>query len=96
MLTTKIKITKTINKLHKNKSDPSNNKKTMTTKDDSITEIQVSDLDASTEIEDNDSIEWRNLPEITLASEDSDICDMDETEGLDDNFHQQVNMVSNL
>ena len=30
----------------------------MTTKDDSVTEIQVSDLDTSTEIRENDSMGW--------------------------------------
>ena len=51
-----------------------------------MTEIQVSDLDTSTEIEDNDSSDWRHLPEIPSKSEDSNSGKIDETEGLDDIF----------
>ena len=52
----------------------------MTTKNDSVTEIQVNDVDPSMEIEDNDSIGWRSLPKIPLTSEDSGTCDPDEIE----------------
>ena len=45
------------NKSHKRKLD-SYNKKNTTTKNDSVTEIQVSDLDTSPEIEDNDPMGW--------------------------------------
>ena len=44
------------NKSHIKKSDSSNNKKSTTTKNDSVNEIQVYNLDASKEIEDNDSV----------------------------------------
>ena len=47
------------------------NTKNTTTKNYSVTEIQVSDLDTSTEIKYSDSRGWRSLPEITLTSEDS-------------------------
>ena len=47
----------------------------MTTKNNSVTEIQVSTLDSSMEIEDNNSMVWRSLPEIPLTSESSDTCD---------------------
>ena len=95
-MTTNIRIKKDNNKSHKRKSDSSNNKENTTSKNDSITEIHVSDLDTSTEIEDNDSTRWRSLPEMSLNSEDNDTCDMDNTEWLDDNFYQQIHMVSNF
>ena len=50
----------------------------MTSKTDSVTAIQVSDSDTSTDIEDNDTIGWRSLLEIASSSEDSDTCDTDE------------------
>ena len=50
----------------------------MTTKDDSIAEIQVSDFNTSTEIEDTDSIRCRSLPEVPMTSEDGDTCDANE------------------
>ena len=43
------------NKSYKKKSDSGNNKKSMTIKNDSVTEILVSNLDTSTEVADNDS-----------------------------------------
>ena len=46
--------------------------------------------------EDIDSIGWRRLPKILLNLEDSDTCDTDETEWLDDSFYQQAHIVSNL
>ena len=61
------------------KNDSSNNKKNAASKTDSINEIHVSDSDHSTDIEDNDSIGWRSLPDIA-TSEDIDTCDTDETE----------------
>ena len=45
-----------------------------------MTEIQVSDLDTSTKKEDNDSSDWRHLPEIPSTSEDSGSGETDETE----------------
>ena len=45
-----------------------------------VTKIQVSDLDTSTEIEDNDSMGWKSLPEILSTSGESDTCDTDEIE----------------
>ena len=68
------------NRSHKRKIDPSNNKKNMTSKTDSVIEIQVSDSDTSTDIEDNDAVGWRCLPELALTLEDSDACDTDKTE----------------
>ena len=44
----------------------------MTIKNDSVTDIQVTDLGTSTEIEGNDSLGWRSLLEIPLMSESSD------------------------
>ena len=61
----------------------------MTSKTDSINEIQVIDTDPSADIEDNYSIGWRSLPEIATSSEDSDTCDTDWTEWLDDCFYEQ-------
>ena len=57
-----------------------------------MTEIQVSDLDTNTEIEDNDSSGCRHLPEIAFTSEDSN---SDETEWLDQTFYQSIHTVSN-
>ena len=68
----------------------------MTTKYDSVTEIQLSDLDTSMEIEGDDSLGWRSLPQIPPTSADSDTCATDEMEWLDDSFYQQAFMVSNL
>ena len=64
----------------------SNDKKNMIIKNDSVTEIQVSDLYTSTETEDNDSLGRISLPKIPLTSESSDTCETDETEWLDDRF----------
>ena len=72
MLTTEIRTKKTITNHMKRKSDSSNNKKNTTTENDSITEIQASDLDTCTEIEDSDSMGWRSLSEIPPTSVDSD------------------------
>ena len=52
----------------------------MTIKNDSVTDIQVSDLDTNTEIENNNSFRWRSIPEIPSMPESSDTCDTDETE----------------
>ena len=61
-----------------------------------VSEIQASDLDTSTKMEDNDSMGWKSLPEMPLTSEDSDTCDMDETEWLNNYFYQQAHTVSSL
>ena len=45
-----------------------------------MTEIQVSDLNTTTEIEDNDASDLRYLPKIPFASEDSDSGERDKTE----------------
>ena len=95
-MTTKIRITKTITNQIKRKSDSSNNKKNTANKNDSITEIQVSNWYNSTKIEEYDFMGWGSLPEIPLTSEDSDTCDMGETEWLDDSFYQQMQKISNL
>ena len=68
----------------------------MTMKNESVTKIQVNDLDTGTEIEDNDSLGWRSLPEIPLTSESSDTCDMDKTKWLDNIFYQHTHTVLNL
>ena len=39
---------------------------------------------------------WKSLPEIPLTSEESNICDTDKTEWLDDKFYQNKHTVSNL
>ena len=75
----KNKNNKDNNKTHKKKLDISNNKKNTTTKIDSVTETWVSDVDTCTEIEDNVSMGWRSLSEISLTSENSDTCDTDVT-----------------
>ena len=62
----KNKNNKDNNKSHRMKSEISNKKKNTTSKNDSITKIQVSDLETSMEMEDNDSIGWRSVPEIQL------------------------------
>ena len=64
------------NKSHK--KDSSNNKKNLNNKN-SVTEKQFFDLDISMEIEDNDCIGFKSLPEILLTSEDSNTCDTDKT-----------------
>ena len=46
----------------------------------SVNEIQVSNTNHSTDIEDNDAIGWRSLHEVATTSEDSNTCDTDETE----------------
>ena len=56
---------------------------------------QVSDFDHSTDTEDKDAMGWRNLSEIA-TSEDSESCDTDKTEGLDNNFYEQNHTISNL
>ena len=71
-------------------------KKNVTSEIDSINEIQVSDSDHSTNIEDNDSIGWRSIPHITTTLYDSNICDTDEAEWLDDSFCEQKHMISKL
>ena len=68
----------------------------MTSKTDSVAEIQVSDIATSTEIEDNDSMRWRSVSEIASTSEDSGTCDTDKTEWLGDNFYKQSHIISNL
>ena len=68
----------------------------MTFKADSINEIQASDTDPSTAVEDNDSIGWKSHPEIARTSEESDTHDMDKTELLDDSFYEQDHKISNL
>ena len=65
----KIKHDKNDGKTHKKKSNSSDNKKDKGNKNDSVTEIQVSDLDTRTGIEDNDSSGWKHLPEISSTSE---------------------------
>ena len=50
----------------------------MTTKDESVTKMQVSDLGTNMEIEDNNSLGGRNPYQIPMTSEDSDTCDTDE------------------
>ena len=65
----------------------------MTYKTGSINEIQVSDTDPSTDIDDNDCIGWRSIPEIAASSED---CDMDRTEWLDFILYEQDHMISSL
>ena len=54
-------------------------------KNDTVTEIQVSNLDTSAEIR-GDSSGWRHLPEIPSTSEDSDSGETDKTEWLDNSF----------
>ena len=61
-----------------------------------MTEIQVSDLDISTEIGDNDSSGWRHLSEIHSTSEDNNSSETDVTEWLDEKFYQSMHTVSNL
>ena len=51
----KIKHDKNDGKMHKKKSTSNDTKKDNTSKNDSVTEIHISDLDTRTEIEDNDS-----------------------------------------
>ena len=64
---------------HKRKNDSNNSKKNVTSKTNMVSEIQVSDSDHSIDIEDNDSMGWRSLPDIA-TSEHSDSCDTDKTE----------------
>ena len=64
----KIKHDKNDGKTHKKKSNSNDIKKDKTNKNDSMTDIQVSDLDTRTEIKDNDSEGWRHLPEIPSTS----------------------------
>ena len=97
MLTAKIRTTKTIINHIKENLILATTRKTQLLKVTLYLKKHASNLDTSTETEDNDSMGWRSLPEMPLTSEDSDTCDMDETEWLDDNFfYQQAHMVSNL
>ena len=75
----KIKHDKNDGKTHKKKSNSNDIKKDKANKNDSVSKIQVSDLDTSTKIEDNDSSGYRHFPEIPSTSEDSDSCETDET-----------------
>ena len=75
----KNKNNKDNNRTHKKKSGNSDNKKDTTTKNDSVAEIQASDLDTGTDIEDSDSMGWTNLPEIPLTLGNSDTCNSDKT-----------------
>ena len=59
-------------------------------------ETQVSDSDTSTDIEDNDSIGQRILPEIASTSEDSDTCDTDKMEWQENSLYRQANAIWNL
>ena len=71
MLTTRIEITKAItNHMIRNQILATTRKNMKTTKD-SVTEIHISDLYTSIEIEDNDSTGWRSILEIPSNSEDS-------------------------
>ena len=83
-------------KSEKEKNDSSNKKKNLTSKTDSINEIQISDADPHTDICNNDSIGWGGLPEIVTSLEDSDTCNPDRAECLDDSFYEQDHMISNL
>ena len=80
------------NRYHKRKIDPGNK----TRKTQLLKQIQWLDSDTSTDIEDNESIGKRILSEIASTSEDSDTCDTDEMEWLDDNLYRQAHMITNL
>ena len=67
MLIIRTEIIKTIIDPIKRTSNPSKKIKKKASKTESVTEIQVSDSDTSTDIEDNDSIVQRILPEIALS-----------------------------
>ena len=54
-------------------------RKNVISKTNSVSEIQASDSNCSTDIEDNYSMGWRSLLDIA-TSEDSDSCDTDENE----------------
>ena len=56
------------NKTYKTNVETSNNKRNMTVKNYSVTEIQISDLDTNNEVEDNGPLGWRSLPEIPSTS----------------------------
>ena len=63
-----------------------------------ISEIQLSDSDQSIDTEDNenDSMDWGNLHDTVITSEDSDSNDTDGTEWLDDSFYDHTHTISNL
>ena len=52
----------------------------MTSKIGLINKIQANDTYHSTALEDNESLDWRSLPEIATSSEDSDMCDTNRIE----------------
>ena len=82
--------------MHTKKSISNDTKKDKININYSVTEIQVSNLDTRTKIEDNDSSDWRHLPEIPSTSEDSNSGKTDDTEWLDEHFYQNTYTVSNL
>ena len=79
LLTTRLDMIK-MERKHKKNQIQIKQKKYKTSKNDSVTEIQVNDLDTSTKTEDNDSYGWRHLPEISSTSEESELGEADEPE----------------
>ena len=88
---TKDKRQKDTNKTLKGKNVKNISKKNITPNMNTVSEIQVSDSDKSIDTEDNenDSMDWRSLPDMATTSEDSDSSDNDGTEWLDDSFYEQ-------
>ena len=62
-----------------------------------VSEIQTSDSDQSTDIDENfsDSMDWNNLPDMVMTSDNSETSDIDGMEWLDE-FYEQNHTVANL
>ena len=89
------KDNKDTNKTLKSKSVKTSNKKNITP--NTVSEIQISDLDQNTDTDENksDSIGWNNLPDMVMISDNSDTSDNDGIEILD-RFYEQSHPISNL
>ena len=71
---------KDISRTPTRKNDNYSSTKNLTPKMNTVSEIQVRDSDQRMDMEDNDSMGWKNLSDIATASEDSNSSDTDGTE----------------
>ena len=98
LLIPKVDKLKKNNKLTEKRDDANSSKKNVTTKHDSDTVIKYrfSDRDPSMIIGEDDSVGWRNPPELLESSDKDNICDSDDEEGLPQKFYKQEHMISNI
>ena len=90
------KDSKDTNKIPKEKNVKIGNKKNTPHNTNIASEIQTSDSDqsADTDKNDNDSMDWKNLPNIVIMSEDSDSSNTGGDEWLDDSLCEQNHTIS--